>query len=216
MSDFDYPPSVARVKSYLRIETTVDDELILDLISEVDSLITNWLGAPVVVTQFTDIDLATTERNYVPPMSMTFKVRPVVIAPGTFGDVTDAVAPVITDVDGTVVEPDTYIIDTRTGVLQIMPDAIALTGAPFFFDNGPYTLVYWAGYQCHPEYALRMDAMLRRAAIDWIGDLYTRRTPAAKSESAGGGVSVAWDNSCAVPSRVRGMLAGIRHVQIAP
>jgi hypothetical protein len=103
----------------------------------------------------------------------------------------------LTDDDGDVlVEDSDYRIDLRTG---------RITGINRGFATWPYSITATVGLSAHPDYELRIEPVINAAILDLAADLYQRRSPAATSESTGGGVSTSY--AVGMPQRVKDMLA---------
>src|ERR1043166_4689470 len=128
------------------------------------------IGCPIVAVSTTMKDRAETDVFYSSgPTSL--------ITPKTPFDVSTRV---LTDVDGTVIDNSDLEIDGQTGIIRYA-DGFSR------FENGPYTIVADLGLDTLPDYADEIEAVVSSAIVDTVADLYQRRSPGARSESAAGG-----------------------------
>jgi hypothetical protein len=104
----------------------------------------------------------------------------------------------ITDEEGTVlVEGTDYRLDLRTGTIYGIHDS-----AETPFGNWPYTITCFVGLDARADYATAVEPILFSAILDVVADRMQRRSPAATSETTGGGVSTSYANEHGLPSRV--------------
>lgn len=179
-------PTRQDAKDYLRVQTNAEDSLLDQLLARSQALIEGELGYPLTAvalshTDYTDVD------NY--------GVQPALRLRGPFELV--APAPVVTDVNGVVVDPSTYTLDARTMMIRAKPN----TG----FLQRPYTIVATIGLDKHPDYAAKYLAIVSLAILDLVANLYWNRNPALSSSTDEGGASQTLNGGAApslVPTRV--------------
>lgn len=185
-------PTLADAKNHLRIQTTAEDAVVADLLLDAQAAVETYLG--VRITAATDTMIDRPDRN----MRAYGRVQQLLAARYPFA--TSSPAPVITDSTGATVDPATYTLDGRAGLIIANPGVV--------FANGPYTIVASVGVSAHPEYATRLERNMRRAILDIVSDLYQRRNPGARMESEGG-VSVQYGAEI-IPPRTLAYLASCR------
>jgi uncharacterized phiE125 gp8 family phage protein len=186
-------PTVTQCKTYLRIQGSADDTLIGDLLTRATAMVRGALGRPLALESRTFTDYAETRRAY---GTVTALLIPGHLLPCVRVDGSTETAPVITDADGLVLDPavDYYVGAPWDATLRARP---GLT-----FGVGPYTVAVDSGLAAADDYADVIEPALSGAIIDVVADLYQRRSPAASSESTGGGVSTSYDARTGLPMRV--------------
>ena len=178
---------LAALKRYLRVQTTLQDTLLTELLAQATALTEAFLNQPITAverTVYVDVDATYGHRALVLP-----------------GVVADDPAPVVEDADGTAVEATEYRVDTRTGTL------VGLSG--YRFRSGPYAVTATIGLSAHPQYATLIEPVINSGIRDYAADLYQRRNPAAGFEAEGAGVSTTYNESAnlSLPSRITATLA---------
>ena len=91
-------------------------------------------------------------------------------------------------------------LDTSIPSITALPDVA--------FDTWPYTIVATVGLSVRSDYALVVEPAVFQAILDIGADLYQRRSPAATSETTGGGVSSSYVGG--MPQRAADLLAPFR------
>ena len=185
-------PTVADCKNYLRVEHTAEDAMLAGWLAQAVALVEAELGRPIEYVNRTFILEA--NPSQVAPAKIFLPLHPVGVDDSSAGtaDLT------LTDADSVLlVEGTDYRLDTRTGVL---------TAIDTCFDNWPYTVVADVGLEALDEYTAKVEPALSAAILDVVADRYQRRSPAATTESAGGGVSTSYATA-GLPARVREALA---------
>ncbi len=185
-------PTVSDCKSYLKIEHTAEDTLLGQLLARALMLSQRRVGCAFVAVAKTMIDRAQTDVFYsAGPTSL--------IVPSTPFDPSAGLT--ITDADGTALTLDDLTIDGETGLIRYADGSA--------FENGPYTIAANVGLSTLPNYADEIEALVSSAIIDFVADLYQRRSPGARGESAAGGVRVDWTPD-GIPCRVAEVLDMVR------
>lgn len=185
--------STAQLKSYLRIQHTADDTLLADLLTQAKALVESHIGRPIAAREATWTDRAETLRAYGVVTTLMIPESPVAAEGVT-----------ITDADGATVDADDYTVETRTGMVRAARGVV--------FSNGPYTITATTGLSAHPDYATRLEPLVNGALRDTVADAYLRRSPAAASEGAGGGVQATYATVTELPPRVVAALRPITFV----
>lgn len=167
-------PTLTDLKTYLRVESSVEDALLTTLLQRARAQLEAWIDCPIGLTA-----LSYVER-------LDDGVESIVLPRRYVTDVS------IVDASGVVVPTTSYDVDGARGIIY------ALDG--FVFLDRRYTISGSYGLVNAPTYAM-WEPMLNQCIIDLAADLYQRRTPYASSESAAG-TSISWDVSREVSSRV--------------
>lgn len=174
-------PTVSDCKLYLRKEDTSEDTLLAQLLTRAQAAIETCVGYPMTAAALTyvgyDQRFTTSELQL----------------PGPF--LATGPAPIVTDVDGAVVDATTYVLDNRNGLIRSKYE-------DFIFGAMPYTVVATVGLSAHPDYAARLEAIAALAIVDMVAHLYQNRNPAIASESDEGGGSVSLSPE-PIPQRIR-------------
>lgn len=189
-------PTLADCKSYLRVENTAEDALITQLLARAIALSQRRVGCPFAAVAKTVIDRAETEVFYSSgPTSLITPLTPFDASAGL----------TITDADGTALTLSGLLIDGQTGIIRYK-DGVS------HFENGPYTIVANVGLSTLPNYSTEIEPVISSAIVDFVADLYQRRSPGARTESAAGGVSRTWTPE-GIPCRVADVLDSLRRPQ---
>lgn len=196
--------TVAKAKSYLRIETDAEDDLIADLIVRAEAEIEVVVGQSLTKREVVWIDDALTLR--IPGAVVNLLLGSVPIDEETF---------VVTDGNGDVVDPDTYQI--RQDIGQVCArgygEASLGVGSLTLFGIGPYRMTCTAGFATGANYATRELPMIQASVIDYVGMLYQQRTPGASTEGASGTrVTYEVDEATGLPKRIARALRKLRGI----
>lgn len=177
-------PSVADLKSYLRIESTAEDTLLAALMARAKAMLEGWIDVPITAETQTAIDRA--DALDVPVTSLVFPRRPCTITS-------------VVDTDGVTVTAADYWVDGTSGVIY---------GKDVSFPYGPYTITASVGLSLRADYA-RIEPLISEAILDLAADLYQRRTPGAATETAAG-TTISWDVSRETVARIMKTLRTLR------
>lgn len=180
-------PTVADLKSYLRIETTAEDTLLTALIARAKAQLEVWVDAPITATNVTAVDRADVITPQV-ATSLIFPQRPI------------ASSITVVDSEGTTVAAAEYTVNTASGVIY--------ANEGYSFPYGPYTITASTGLSLRGDYA-RIEPILSQCIIDLAADLYQKRTPNASTETAAG-TSISWDVSRDTAARVLKVLRAFK------
>lgn len=186
-------PVTADAKAVLRIQGTTEDTLVAALITRATAMVRGALGRPITIESRTFTDYANTRRSYHTPTAL---IIPAQYLPCVRADDSSLSAPVITDVDGTVLSAtdDYYVGAPWDTLLRARPGVT--------FANGPYTIDVDCGLEASEDYLAVIEPSLSVAILDVVADLYQRRNPNAQAEGAGGGVYTQWAALQGLPPRV--------------
>lgn len=178
-------PTVDDCKSYLRIQTNAEDALVAQLLARAQLLIEGLLGYALTAVSRPHVNYEEVDNH---------GQRPAITLPGPFK--TAVPAPIVTDVDGTVVDATTYTLDVRGMRILAKPGVL--------FPRRPYSVVADIGLSAHPDYAAKLEGEISNAIIDQVAHLYFNRNPAISSESdEAGAVKVLSDGGQQlIPGRV--------------
>jgi hypothetical protein len=176
-------PTLTQAKAYVKKQTADEDTLIADLLIRAKAMVQSALGRPINIVARTFTDYAVSGRTY---GSVTALLIPPQFLPCVREDDSSLAAPVVTDVDATVISPTTEYYPGRAwdATLRGRPD--------YVFSNGPYTVAVDCGLEASEDFATVIEPALSAAILDVVADLYQRRNPAATNESTGGGVSTSY------------------------
>lgn len=170
-------PTVADLKSYLKIETNAENALLTALLARAQAMLEGWIDCPIAAESQTAVDRADALDE--PVLSLIFPRRPIASVS-------------ITDADGDTVDATTYTVYGASGMIYAKPLES--------FYNGPYTITAQCGLSLRADYA-RIEPLLTEMILDLAADLYQRRTPGASSEKAGD-TTISWDASRETVARV--------------
>jgi uncharacterized phiE125 gp8 family phage protein len=167
-------PTLTDLKTYLRIESSVEDALLTTLLTRARAQLEAWIDCPIALTTLTHVERIddawvsiVLPRRYVSSVS-------------------------IVDSDGVTMPSTDYWVDSSAGIIWAELGVV--------FTSPRYTITAQYGLVNAQMYST-WEPMLNQCIIDLAADLYQRRTPYASSESAAG-TSISWDVSREVSSRV--------------
>lgn len=192
-------PTNADLKLVLRIQGTAEDAFLTTLLARARAVVEGLIGRPITaVSDRTWVDEGERVRSYGGLIALVIPTTP--IDPATL---------VITDADGIelLAGEDYRAPKAWDGVIRAMPGTT--------FRVPPYTLSADVGLSVStdPDYATLIEPIVNAAILDVAADLYQRRSPAASSESTGGGVSTSYVDADVI-ARVRGMLSTVCAVRV--
>jgi hypothetical protein len=183
-------PDLEELRSYLRLETEIEDELLEAALASAQAVTRQYLRVPLEseARTFQGRRPRTGWRGE-PYEQLTVPVFPC-----------DSSA-VVTDVDGVTVDDATYTIDTRTGQFNAI-----LTEA---FSNPPYTVVIDVGLEFDAQYDDNVEPILRQAILYIAADIYFRRNSGAVYQQSGGQVSITYTEA-EIPPTIKFLLESLR------
>jgi hypothetical protein len=176
-------PNDDDLKATLRVETDVEDDLIHAARLSAEALALQYLKVPIDST-------SRTFKGRRPRRGHREELTERLVIPV----VPCATTAVITDLDGTTVDADTYTIDSRYGWV----DAVRYEA----FDNPPYQIVVSVGWPHDDEYNTEVEPLLYQVILDLAVDIYRRRNTGAIYEQSGGQVSITY-TADDIPARPR-------------
>ncbi len=195
-------PDLSDAKEYLKVEHTADDALITREIVGAFADVQAYLRVPILAEERTFYLERQPDALYRSTTKLHLPMYPVA------ADSSATPALVITDNDGTeLVEATDYRLDLRTGILYGLGASSLVP-----FAVWPYTVTCFVGLDARPDYATAVEPVLFSAILDVVADRYQRRSPAASSETTGGGVSTSY-GELGLPTRVLQRLAPFRMVR---
>lgn len=171
-------PTVADLKSYLRIESNAENTLLDALLARATAQMEAWMDCPITAVSQTYVDRCETDAD-VPVTSIVFPRRPISVTS-------------IVDVDGVTMPSTEYWTDGTSGMIY------AETG--YSFRNPRYTVTALCGLSLSQHYAM-WEPILSQCIIDLAADLYQKRTPNAGSETSAA-TTITWDVSRETAARV--------------
>lgn len=186
-------PSTEQLKSYLRIETDRENDLLKDLLARVQGDIEFSIGKPLnIQVGYVWYDDAVTQRIGEAVTNLMLAITPL-----------DAATLVITAGDGSTVDATQYTVRQDLGLVVAVEN--------FVFDAGPYTLTASVGFGTSPTYVTRELPAISSLMLDYAAFLYQQRTPGARSEgSSGTRIEYEVDDETGLPKRVA---KGIRRLR---
>lgn len=183
-------PTDAELKAYLKVTTSVEDELI----EQINMSARAWVRA------FYRVPLDSQSRTFTglwPRMGDQRQANTRLVVPvkpcGGSGTLTDR--------DGATVDDATYGINERTGYIEANANA--------FFSNPPYALDIHVGWEEHPEFDDDVDPILRQAVLWAASTYYRNRNVAGVFEQSGGQVSITYTTD-EIPPLLRSLMAGLK------
>ena len=182
------------IKSYLRIQTTAEDELLEILAESAHGEIEAYLRRPIFGREMTIVDFGETGRAYDSRRTLLFPVTP--IESGSLA---------ILDTDAATVDVATYAVDLDTGAIR------ATAGENF--PSPPYTITDNVGLEYRADFDTVVLPVLKAAMLDILADMYQRRNPGAQAEGSGGGVYTQWVSE-GIPERTARKLDAFRRVGV--
>lgn len=189
--------TIADCKAYCRQTSAAEDSTFTLLLARAMAFVQRHVGVPLAkeANASTYYDQARTMRmdRLINKLWTTYPL--------------DVTTIVITDQDGNVQDPTTYLTyeTATTGFIH------AVSG--IFFDNGPYSIAAKRGLDQHPDYAAVIEPILNGILLDLVADSYQRRNTSATQESEGAGAAVQWQANGVSP-RVLADLQKIAPVMI--
>lgn len=186
-------PSGADLKSYLRIDTDAEDDLLVELVAQATSQAASLIGRPIVSEVQTFADLSS-GYDFYGRQHITLPVWPVAAIP----------VPVITDFYGVTVDDSTYTVDSIGRIVANIGTSFA--GFPYAFS-----IVATVGLENHPDYGTKYEPRINALILGLASILYYQRNPNASSNSSGGGVSVSYMNTeMGLPPHLAQIVKGLR------
>ena len=178
--------TLAELKRYLKVQTTLQDTLLTEVLAEATALAEQYLNQPIVAAERT-VYLTVAGRRGADVLYL-----PSYVSDG---------GAVVTDPNGDAVAAEDFRVDRYVGALYGL-DA-------YRFAYGQHTVVATMGLSAHPQYTTRIEPVVNAGIRDYAADLYLRRNPAAAFEAAGAGVSVTYNESAnqGLPPRIATTLA---------
>jgi hypothetical protein len=183
-------PTSQDLKDYLRIQTTAEDSVIDDLNSAAIAAIVGYVDRQIDAAEMVMEDRAETLNAYSAVRRLCTTDWPVSMDP----------VPVITDREGATVDPTTYSWLPIIGLVR--------ANRGIYFASGPYEITATVGQVFVPDFALRVQPLLRRAVLDLGAVFYQQRNANASQESEAG-VSASWHKD-EIPPRICAMIANLR------
>lgn len=186
-------PTVAQLKSYLRVETATEDTLLGILLANATAILVEEIGIPLVAVSKVMVDRGEVNRVY---GSLTALLVDYPL------DTTTGFS--VKDVEGATVDPATYDLSevNETGIIRAAPGQV--------FPSAPYTITALVGLDKHPRYGTSVEALLAQCIYDVVSDLYSNRRPNVKTESDPG-VSTTFRDEALSP-RTRAALAKLKKI----
>lgn len=188
-------PSLNDFKEYARIQTGAEDYTISLLLKRAYASCEMFMGKPIARVSATYYDQAKTERWRESVTTLDMPMYPF-----------DESTLVITDVDGTVVDPATYYVEPETFLVRGKKGVL--------FARGPYQMTADIGLETSATYATREEPLLAQCILDVALMYYQQRSMNVTSESVSG-TSVAYVNA-SLPERVKATLSQLRGFVLAP
>ena|SRR5687767_4269988 len=195
-------PDLDDAKEYLKVEHTADDTLITRELVGAFADVQAYLRVPILAESRTFYVERQPDSLYRSTTKLHLPMYPIA------ADASATPALEITDNDGDVlVEGTDYRLDLRTGIVY------GLRASTFLpFSKWPYAITAFVGLDARSDYATAVEPVLFTAILDVVADRMQRRSPAASSESTGGGVSTSY-GEFGLPTRVIARLAPFRMVR---
>lgn len=196
-------PVAQDLKNYLRVQTTAEESAIAGILAAAIAMVRGYLDRPITAKVRTYIVEDPRASSFSGSrLSGNLSRAPFLRIPDAPVDTAQDIT--ITDAAGRVLEPDTYRVDGKTGVVRA-----SWCGAY------PFTIVATTGLAVLEEYALEIEPAICAAILDVGADLYQRRNPAATIENDGAGGSVQYGrNEETIPSRAISLLELWRRPQL--
>lgn len=179
-------PTVAQLKSYLKVETTAEDDQFTLWLARATALIEGLLGKPIVA-----VSTSTIVQPAQHPISGLWRLM--VPYPFTASGMT------VTDADGATAAGGTYTANGDTGFIVFDEDATI---------SGYYTVTAATGWSARSDYATKVEPLIAQAITDTVADWYQRRNPGATSETESS-ASATYESALGIPARVVACLGPI-------
>ena len=186
-------PTLAKLKGYLRIENTSQDEVLTDILSEAVAWAQSLIGIPITAEA----------RTF-------YNVRPVFVGEGVGYGLALPVYPVasaalaVTDVNGDAVAGANFRIDNALGWL------VPITTYSFADDD--HTIVATVGLSAHPRYATEKEPLVNALILGLASVLHHERNPNASSQSEAG-ASVSYRDE-KLPPRLQSLVSRLRPIRL--
>ncbi len=190
-------PTVDDLKEYLKVETSVDDNLLDRLRVQATALVEAYLRTPILAR------------------AVTVEVAPVFAAGNTFAQ--RLIFPMPFDPLGAVtVEDDAGLAVDLSDYTTNAGRGWVTFGAGYAAGDASHRVTAVAGLSLRSDYDIAVEPVLAAAVTYVVADLYQRRAPAAAYESAGGGVSITYSETAnaGLPAPIRTLLAPFRRVLV--
>ena len=171
-------PTVAQLKSTLRVETTAEDALFTLWLARATALVEGLLGKPIVAVAQTVIVCP-----HPHPVTGLYRL----MLPYPFSAITT-----ITDDEGDTVSSGDFTLDGQAGFLTFDEDATV---------PGYCTVTLTAGWSLQTGYATKAEPLIAAAITDTVADWYQRRNAGATSETESA-ASVTYSAGLGLPARV--------------
>jgi hypothetical protein len=201
-------PVAQDLKNYLRVQTTAEDAAIAGILATAAAYARTYLDRPITAKARTyTIEDPRASAFGGSRLSGNPTRTPFLRIPDTPVDTTQPIT--ITDRTGLVLDPTTYRVDGRTGVVRSGGASTVYAGNGF--GAYPFTVVATTGLAVLDEYALEIEPAISAAILDIGADLYQRRNPAATDENDGAGGSIRYGRTEeTIPARAIALLAPYR------
>lgn len=195
-------PDLDDAKEYLKVEHANDDALLTRELVGAFADVQAYLRVPILAEERTAYIERSADSLYRSTTRLHLPWYPIA------ADSSATPALTITDNDGDVlVEGTDYRLDLRTGIIY------GLSASTFLpFSKWPYSVTAFVGLDARSDYATAIEPVLFTAILDVVADRYQRRSPAASSETTGGGVSTSY-GELGLPTRVCRRLDPFRMVR---
>ena len=183
-------PFADEIKAYLRVTTSVEDDLFEELSLSARAWIRAYYAVPLEAQNRSFAGLWPRIGNQREPNTrLVVPIRPC----GTTGTLTDA--------EGATVDATTYVIDARSGRIEAKRSK--------YFSLPPYDLAITVGWDQHPAYADEVEPILRQAILWAASTYYRNRNVAAIYEQSGGQVSITYTDK-EIPPLLRSLMKGLK------
>jgi hypothetical protein len=180
-------PDLAALRAFLREPPVAANPQLTEALADAKAMVGGFLGRPIDATARTFTRLRSVWDETEETEVLMLPEAPI------------AGSPVVTDDDGATVVGGNYDVDRARGWLY------AKSGISYSWANGPYGVTTTVGLANHPDYATRIEPVLRAAILEVAGDLYTRKNSAVQQEGAAGSYA-GYASLAELPARVEGML----------
>lgn len=186
-------PTLAKLKEYLRVETTAEDAVLTDLLAQAIPWAQSLIGIPITAEA----------RTF-------YNVRPVFVGEGVGYGLSLPVYPAlsvglaVTDANAAAVAGANFRLDNALGWL------VPVT--TYSFADASHTVVATVGLSAHPRYAVEIEPRVNALILGLASVLYHERNPNASSLSESG-ASVSYRDD-QIPPRLKQLVAGLRPVRL--
>ncbi len=199
--------TLADFKSLYRIQTSAEDALITAMLAraygEIQGAVFIPFGVQVGAQWYDDAK----------SLRLWEAVTNLMIPYGRYLDQTSVV---VTDQQGNIVDPSTYLVRPDLGLIMSKPGSSFNVGYPSSFPLGPYSIVANVGFGTAATYATVELPQINDLILLYAGMLYQQRTPgAAVEKSAGSTVTYKVDPATGLPDIVARGIRRLRGIVIA-